>query len=242
MQLWTAYEGTTIDGIFPLTRLLRLEGSSAFFSTSTEDGLQRVLRLVESRADEDDILSRWRGVAALNHPNILKLEDLGQVVVDDTSLVYAVMEPIEANLGDVLSEQRLTVPETTQIATSLLSVLGALHSQGFIHGNVHPLHVVAVDEVVKLQCDCIRDAPEGGRGQELKKQDVHDLAVLLLQALTQERTLEAATDRLLLPAPFDRIVSKGMSGEWGLTEIAAALIQSLQLPHRLLPRPKPRQV
>ena len=123
---------------------------------------------------------------------LLKLEDLGQVVVDDTSLVYAVMEPIEANLGDVLSEQRLTVPETTQIATSLLSVLGALHSQGFIHGNVHPLHVVAVDEVVKLQCDCIRDAPEGGHRQELKKQDVHDLAVLLLQALTQERTLEAA--------------------------------------------------
>ncbi len=222
MQLWTAYEGTTIDGIFPLTRLLRLEGSSAFFSTSTEDGLQRVLRLVDSRAGEDDILSRWRGVAALNHPNILKLEDLGQVVVDESSLVYAVMEPVDANLVDVLREQRLTVPEAAQIATSLLSVLKALHSQGFIHGSVHPLHVVAVGEVVKLQCDCIHDAPEGDSGQESKKQDVHDLAVLLLQALTQERTLDAATERHL-PAPFDRIVSKGISGEWGLTEIAAAL-------------------
>ena len=93
MQLWAEYEGKTIDGAFPLTRLLRPEGSSAFFSTSNEDGLHRVIRLIESRADDDDILSRWRGVAALDHPNILKLEDFGQVVVDQTSLVYAVMEP-----------------------------------------------------------------------------------------------------------------------------------------------------
>ena len=223
MQLWAEYEGKTIDGAFPLTRLLRPEGSSAFFSTSNEDGLHRVIRLIESRADDDDILSRWRGVAALDHPNILKLEDFGQVVVDQTSLVYAVMEPVDASLGEVLSEHCLTVPETRQIATSLLSVLEALHSQGFIHEHVHPHQVVAVNEVVKLQCDCIRDAPEGQYGQELKKRDVHDLAALLLQALTQERTLDAAAGRLPLPEPFDQIVSKGMSGEWGLAEIAAAL-------------------
>jgi hypothetical protein len=223
MQLWVDYEGKTIDGAFPLTRLLRPEGSSAFFTTSNGDGHQRVIRLIESRADDDDILSRWRGVAALDHPNIVKLEDFGEVVVDQTSLVYAVMEPVDANLGEVLSEQHLTVSEATQIATSLLSVLEALHSQGFIHEHVLPLQVVAVNEIVKLQCDCIRDAPEGERGQELKQQDVHDLAALLLQALTQERTLEAATEHLSLPAPFDQIVLKGMSGEWGLTEIAGAL-------------------
>ncbi len=223
MQLWAEYEGKTIDGAFPLTRLLRPEGSSAFFTTSNEDGHHRVIRLIESRADDDDILSRWRGVAALDHPNILKLEDFGQVVVDQTSLVYAVMERVDASLDEVLSEHRLTVPETRQIATSLLSVLEALHSQGFIHGHVHPHQVVAVNEVVKLQCDCIRDAPEGERGQELKKRDVHDLAALLLQVLTQEPTLDAAAGRLPLPAPFDQIVLKGMSGEWGLAEIAAAL-------------------
>jgi eukaryotic-like serine/threonine-protein kinase len=223
MQLWAEYEGKTIDGAFPLTRLLRPEGSSAFFSTSNGDGLHRVIRLIESRADDDDILSRWRGVAALDHPNILKLEDFGQVVVDQTSLVYAVMEPVDANLGEVVSVGCLTIPETRQIAISLLSVLEALHSHGFIHGHVQPAQVVAVNEVVKLQCDCIRDSPEGQYGQELKKRDVHDLAALLLQALTHERTLDAAAVRLPLPAPFDQIVLKGMSGEWGLAEIAAAL-------------------
>src|SRR5277367_907228 len=223
MEIWTEYEGRTIDGAFPLTRLLRPEGSSAFFTTSNEAGLPRLIRLIESRSGEDDILSRWRGVAALDHPNILKLEEYGQVVIDETSLVYTVMEPVDANLGEIVSDQRLTLPDTRQIAASLSSVLEALHAHGFIHQHVRPVNVVAVGEVVKLQCDCICEAPEGQRGQQLKQRDVHDLAVVLLQALTQEQTLEAATSYLPLPAPFDQIVTRGIKGEWGLTQIAAAL-------------------
>ncbi len=223
MEIWTEYEGRTIDGAFPLTRLLRPEGSSAFFITSNEAGLPRLIRLIESRSDEEDILSRWRGVAALDHPNILKLEEYGQVVIDETSLVYAVMEPVDANLGEIVRDQRLTLPETRQIAASLSSVLEALHTHGFIHQHLQPVNVVAVGEVVKLQCDCICEAPEGQRGQPLKQRDVHDLAVVLLQALTQEQTLEAATSHLPLPAPFDQIVTRGIRGEWGLTQIAAAL-------------------
>ena len=223
MEIWTEYEGRTIDGAFPLTRLLRPEGSSAFFTTSNEAGLPRLIRLIESRSDEDDILSRWRGVAALDHPNILKLEEYGQVVIDETSLVYAVMEPVDANLGEIVGDRRLTLPETRQIAASLSSVLEALHAHGFIHQHVQPVNVVAVGEVVKLQCDCICEAPEGERGRQLKQRDVHDLAVVLLQALTQEQTLEAASTHLPLPAPFDQVVTRGIRGEWGLTQIAAAL-------------------
>ncbi len=223
MEIWTEYEGRTIDGAFPLTRLLRPEGSSAFFTTSNEAGLPRLIRLIESRSDEDDILSRWRGVAALDHPNILKLEEYGQVVIDETSLVYAVLEPVDANLGEIVRDQRLTLAETRQIAASLSSVLEALHANGFIHQHIQPVNVVAVGEVVKLQCDCICEAPEGQRGQELKQRDVHDLAVVLLKALTQDQTLEAATSHLPLPAPFDQIVTRGIRGQWGLTQIAAAL-------------------
>jgi hypothetical protein len=223
MEIWTEYEGRTIDGAFPLTRLLRPEGSSAFFTTSNEAGLPRLIRLIESRSDEEDILSRWRGVAALDHPNILKLEEYGQVAIDETSLVYAVMEPVDANLGEVVRDQRLTLPDTRQVAVSLSSVLEALHAHGFVHQHVKPVNVVAVGEVVKLQCDCICEAPEGERGRQLKQRDVHDLAIVLLQALTKEQTLEAASSHLPLPAPFDQIVTRGIRGEWGLTQIAAAL-------------------
>src|ERR1700678_4568553 len=117
MELWTEYEGRTIDGDFPLTKLLRPEGRSAFFSTSDGTGEPTGIRLIESHFDDDEILSRWRGVTALNHANLLKLKKYGQVDLDGTSLLYAVMEPVEANLGEILSQQRLTVPEARQIAT-----------------------------------------------------------------------------------------------------------------------------
>lgn len=223
MELWTEYEGRTIDGAFPLTKLLRPEGRSAFFSTSNGNGVPRVIRLIESHFDEDEILARWRRIATLDNPNVLKLDEFGQVVLDGTSLVYAVMEPVEANLGEVLSGQRLTVEETRQLAASLVAVLQTLHTHGFVHEHVEAANVFAVGEVVKLRSDCIREAPEGEEGRELKRRDVHDLAVVLLQALTQERTLEASAPDLPLPAPFDQMVPKGMSGEWGVVEMAAAL-------------------
>ena len=147
------------------------------------------------------------------------------MMLDEASLVYAVMEPVDANLGEVVSRQRLTVPETRQLAVSLVAVLEALHSHGFVHEHIEPANVLAVGEVVKLRCDCIREAPEGEEGLELKRRDLHDLAVVLLQALTQEQTLEAAARDLPLPAPFDQIVRKGMTGEWGVVEIVSALEQ-----------------
>jgi hypothetical protein len=182
-----------------------------------------VIRLIESHFDGDEILTRWHGVEALHHPNLVKLKSFGHVVIDETSLVYAVMEPVDANLGEILVERRLTEQETREIATSLLAGIEALHSSGFVHEHVQPENVLAVGEVIKLRSDCIRETLEGDEGAALKRKDVHDYAVVLLQALTQQRMLEDATRYLPLPAPFEQIVRKGVSGEWGLAEINAAL-------------------
>jgi eukaryotic-like serine/threonine-protein kinase len=226
MELWTEYEGRTIDGDFPLTKLLRPEGRSAFFSTSNGTGTPTVIRLIESHFDDDEILARWRGVEALNHANLVKLKKFGQVTVDETPLVYAVMEPVEANLGEIVSQGRLSVAETRELANSLVSALEALHANGFVHEHVEPSNVLAVGEVVKLRSDCIREAPEGEEGRALKRRDVHDFAVVVLQAMTQYKTLEGAARDLPLAAPFDQMVRKGMNGEWGLKEISAALQSS----------------
>jgi serine/threonine protein kinase len=222
MNLWTEYEGRTIDGAYPLTKLIQPEGRSAFFSTSNGTGKPTVIRLIESHFDGDEILTRWRGVAALNHPNLVKLKSFGHVVVDETSLVYAVMEPVDANLGEILRERRLTEEETRQVATRLLAAIEALHSNGFVHEHVVPENVLAVGEEIKLRSDCIRETLEGEEGIALKQKDVRDYATILLHALTQQRTLDA-TRGLPLPAPFEQIVRKGMSGEWGLAQISTAL-------------------
>jgi hypothetical protein len=223
MELWTEYEGRTIDGAFPLTKLIRPEGRSAFFSTSNGTGGPTVIRLIESHFDDEEILVRWRGIQALNHPNLVKLIQFGRVMLDETSLVYAVMEPVDANMAEILSERRLTVQETKQIATSLASALEALHTNGFVHEHLEPANVLAVGESIKLRSDCIRETPEGREGSELKRKDAYDFAVVLLQALTQKKTLEEAKRELPPDPPLDPVIRKGISGEWGIPEMAAAL-------------------
>ncbi len=240
MELWTEYEGRTIDGAFRLTKLIRPEGRSAFFSTSNGTGIPTVIRLIESHFDDDEILARWRGVQALDHVNLVKLKSFGQVTVDETSLVYAVMEPVEANLAEILSERRLSVVETKQVATSLVAAIGALHSNGFVHEHIEPANVLAVGEEIKLRSDCIRETPEGDEGTELKRWDVYDFSVVLLQALTQHKTLEEAERELPLQEPFDEIVRKGMSGEWGVAEIAAALNSGVKVPPVVRPVAAPK--
>jgi hypothetical protein len=223
MELWTEYEGRTIDGAFPLKKLLLPEGRSAFFSTSNATGVSTVIRLIAAHFDEEEILARWRGAEALGHTNILKTEKYGQLVLDDTTVVYAVFEPVDASLAEVVARQRLTLAESKQLASSLASALDVLHRNGFVHEHVEPANVFAVGEVVKLRGDCIRETPEGESGLEAKRRDVHDLALVLLQALTQAETLELATGLWPLPTPFDEIVKNGLSGAWGLGQITAAL-------------------
>lgn len=224
MELWTEYEGKTIDGAFPLKKLVAPQGRSALFSTANAKGEQTLIRLVACHFDEDEILARWRGVEALKHPNFLRLERFGQLELDDTKVVYAAFEHTDGSLAQVLERGCISASDTRQLATTVTSALAMLHANGFVHEHISAEGVFALGEVVKLRTDCIRETPEGADGEQARKRDVRDLGILLLQALTQERTLEAAAARRRgLPAPFDQIVPKAITAEWGLAEIGAAL-------------------
>jgi eukaryotic-like serine/threonine-protein kinase len=220
MQLWNDYEGRTIADIFPLTKLIAPEGRSAFFSTTNGTGTPAVIRLIEAHFDEAEILDRWRQVSEIKQPNLVTLKKYGQTVIDGTPLVYALLETTDANLDEVLRERPLTVEETNQVANSLVAALQALHSRNLIHEHIEPANILAVGEVIKLRSDCIREAPEGPEGVDLKAHDVHNLAVVLLRSLTQQSTLPSGTT---LPAPYNQIIPNGLSGAWDLSQIAAAL-------------------
>lgn len=223
MQLWTEYEGLTIEGAFPLKKLLLPEGRSAFFSTANGHGEPVLVRLIECHFDQEEILARWRSLEALGQPNFLKLEQFGELVLDDGPVVYAVFEKTDANLAEVLERGRLDKDDVIQLASSLTAALEVLHTHGFAHEHLEAGNVFAVGEVVKLRVDCIREAPEGEAGAAAKQRDVHALATLLLQALTQKRTLAEAAKEPPLPAPFDQVVRYGITGTWGLAEIRGAL-------------------
>jgi eukaryotic-like serine/threonine-protein kinase len=222
MQLWTDYEGVTIDGAFPLQKLLLPEGRSAFFSTAGPKGEPTVVRLIECHFDEAEILARWRCVEAFGHPNFLKFEHYGQTELDGRPVVYAVFEKVDANLAEVLDQGHLTVKDVAQLASSLVAALEMLHTHGFIHEHIEPRNIFAVSDLVKLRSDCIREAPEGEEGRAAKQRDVRDLATVLLQALTQRRSVEGIPDSAM-PPPFRQIIRNGLDGTWELENIRAAL-------------------
>ncbi len=178
-----------------------------------------MIRIVETHFDESEILARWQQVSSLQQPHLIALRKYGQDELDGTPLVYAVMEPSDANLADVLKDRALTPQETRDLANSLVGALQALHENNLVHEHIEPANVLAVGETVKLRSDCIREAPEGDEGIAVKARDVHDLAIVLLQALTLRYTVPGTP----LPAPFDAVIRNGISGAWGLPQIAAAV-------------------
>jgi hypothetical protein len=159
------------------------------------------------------------------------LKHFGSVVIDETSLVYAVIEPVDTNLAEVVSQRSLAPDEARQLASSMVAALEALHTNGFVHEHLATHTVLAVGETIKLRSDCIRETPEGEEGQWLKQGDVRDLSLVLLEALTQRRSLDEV--EAPLPAPFDEIVRRGVTGQWGLGEISIALAADS------LPKPLP---
>jgi hypothetical protein len=226
MQLWNDYEGKTIADTYSLGPLLRPEGRSALFALPRGEEAPAVIRLTESIDDEGQILASWKRVSEVHQENLVVIKRFGETTFEGTPLTYAVMESADANLSDLLKERPLTQAEAVQVATSVVAALTTLHAQGLIHEHIDSSHVVAVGETVKLRTDCVREwalHPDDATSENRRKliqRDVHDLATLLLRALTLETTLKPG---LNIPAPFDRIINNGISGAWGLDEISAVL-------------------
>lgn len=226
MQLWTEYEGRKIAGAYTLGRLLRSEGRNGFFATADTAGKAAVIRLTEPHYDEDELLKRWRQVADMREANLIGIERFGKADFDGVGITYALMEADDANLGDVLRERPLTLTETMQVARSVHAALSALHASGLVHEHIEPVNVLAVGETVKLRSDCVRECiadiefntPEGCA--ELRRRDVHDFGMLLLECLTLEKRYNPG---LNLPDVFRRMIPHMLDGTWTLEQIGQVL-------------------
>ena len=222
MQLWTEYEGRKIAGAYTLGKLLRSEGRNGFFATADTAGKAAVIRLTEPHYDEDELLKRWRQVSDMHQSNLIGIEHFGKADFDGVAITYALMEADDANLGDVLRERPLTLTETMQVARSVHGALSALHASGLVHEHIEPENVLAVGESVKLRSDCVRECiadiefntPEGCA--ELRRRDVHDFGMLLLQCLTLEKRYNPG---LNLPDVFRRMIPHMLDGTWTLDQV-----------------------
>jgi serine/threonine protein kinase len=84
-----------------------------------------------------------RAIAALNHPNICTLYDVGPN--------YLVTELVEGDTLRDLLRQGLSIEQTLHIAKQILEALGAAHDSGIVHRDLKPENVmVRPDGYVKV--------------------------------------------------------------------------------------------
>lgn len=86
----------------------------------------------------DRFTAETHAVAALSHPNIITIYDVGEV----NRLPYAVMELLEGEtLGERLVRGPLSVAEALRIATQIASALAAAHAAHIVHRDLKPANV-----------------------------------------------------------------------------------------------------
>jgi serine/threonine protein kinase len=119
-----------------------------------EGGMGQVFRATDTRLGRSvaiKVLKDWTGrfekesraIAALNHPNICTLHDVGPN--------YLVMELIEGEtLAERLKRGRLSVAQALQWGTQIAHALAAAHAQGIIHRDLKPANVMLTKTGVKV--------------------------------------------------------------------------------------------
>ena len=103
------------------------------------DRLVAIKVLPEHLTENPDALARFereaKAVAALNHPNILGIFDIGK----QDGVEYAVMELLEGeSLRDRLAHGPLPVRKASELAVQMANGLAAAHSRGIIHRDLKP--------------------------------------------------------------------------------------------------------
>jgi len=214
IETWKRWEGQVINGQFPLGEYLGGSGQSAVFVTEIRGAERNKAAIKLVPADLENVesrLARWRRLAKLSHPHLLRVFGMGRCELGNTEFVYLVMEHADENLSQVLPHRGLTQTEAQELLHSVVDVLIYLHKQGLVHGHVKPANIMAVKEQLKISCDgvvaagerrvpahtTVYDAPEISIGSLSPASDVWSLGVTMVEALSQRAPVRS--EKLFLP-------------------------------------------
>ena len=227
--LWSDFESDVVEGRYRLGRLVRSEGRTAWFETQLLNEKVAIISITESLNDEETFLDPLNVAKKIRHPNVAAILETGTVTLQDTPLVYAVMEFTEENLEDVLRVRALSAEETRQVAEGLIEALSAIHKERLACGRLEVANVLAVGDTIKLRSDHLTIVPTDANLSASIAKDVQGLGAVLYQSLTQRRPKLDGTEPgndpsiQLLPPPFVQIVRRALSGNATVDEIAVLL-------------------
>ena len=222
-EAWKQWEGQVVnaaaDGCdFHLRQYLGGSERSAVFLTELGPELQRAaIKLVPADpADAEAQLSRWQRIARLSHPHLLRLFQTGRCRIENTELLFAVMEYAEEDLSQILPERPLTPSETRDMLKPTLDVLAYLHEQGFVHGHLKPSNIMAIKDQLKLASDGLYAAGERVTGHERSAYDPPEISTATENAT---REIAPSADVWSLGMTLVEILTRNLPA-WSETELA----------------------
>lgn len=145
-------KGNTIAGYTVVFR--HKQGAYAeSYRVKDAEGKTRFLKLIlhnrlspQQRGPEGELIER-AALAQLQHPNVSSLRDSGEIRVGDTEATYLVFDfySSETLAERLLRGGRLSMYEIKQVATAVLSALGAMHSlpQPVVHGELTAQNILS---------------------------------------------------------------------------------------------------
>ncbi len=193
--------------------------SKVYLAESEKVGRLVVLKIfahvpdvAEKHATFDRFLQEYQIIAGINHPNVVRIYDLG--VADDHA--YITMEYFPA--GDLRARIRrgMDPGQAPQIVRQMAQALAAVHEAGVLHRDLKPGNVmlrqdgtiVLIDfglaKQVALEAEITANgeifgtpyymSPEQGHGREVEKSsDIYSLGVIFYEMLTGQKPFVAST-------------------------------------------------
>jgi TonB family protein len=202
-EIGRAWEGRMLDARLPLRQWLGNTDHSCVYLTEIAGpkSPKAVVKIFPADFfDADHQLARWRALAQLNSPYLLRVLDGGRSEIDNTPFFFVVTDFAEEDLGQILPQRALTPDEVKELLPPVLEGLAYLHKNGFVHGHLQPSNIMAMGDKIKLPVDRIYktgeprdntsplspyDAPETAVGTLTPAADVWSLGMFLVAALKQ---------------------------------------------------------
>jgi TonB family protein len=251
--------GQLVDGRFPLRRLLGVSPNSAVFLTDlptqrpSEPAPEAAIKLIpEDPETAEQQLTRWKSVAALSHPGLLRILHFGRCAMDGSPCLFVVTELASENLGELLRQRALSPEEASGMMAPVLATLDFLHKKGLVHGGVKPSNILAIRDTIKLSPDRVLPAGESSTSWPMAApyappesllfpaSDVWSLGISLYETLTQYLPNHDSSGHYVLPqlpSPFAEVIRGALvqdaTERISLDEIRSALDPSF------VPKPKP---
>jgi TonB family protein len=211
-ERWKEWEGRLVDGKFPLQQWIGSSYYSSVFVTERSEGSpsQSVIKLIGAEdVDVNAQLSLWAEAAKLSHPHLIPLFAYGRCKIDDTPMIYVVMEYAEENLAEIIPVRPLSDDETLEMLRPTAQALAFLHGAGFVHSCIRPSNIMAVGNRLKLSSDRLRrlaqgrpteprsvyDAPEVVVSGFGPASDIWSLGATLVSVLTQKEPKTDSRDQ-----------------------------------------------